>query len=236
MQPVAAAIALGYGLAALAILGYRTLRQPSLLAAFAAGAAAFPLTLVLANPIQLLAASLLGWNPDEANTTFGAGLVAVVITAAVNEVFKLAAALLVWSWGRERGAALAFGAAAGAGFAAVGAYQVVLLALAARTLPISSATGFTTSLVQQLAFVGVNAASTALAAFGMARRRTATFLVGAIAYEALFSALGLLYALRIYSSPVWTVLEVAAAGMLAATAFVLGRPRPESQDGFVPAS
>lgn len=90
MGPTAIAIAVGYGLAALGLLGRRRLGQPWLLAAGAAGALAFPVALLLANPIQALFASLFGWDMDAYSTSLRIGLVGVVATASVNEVFKLA--------------------------------------------------------------------------------------------------------------------------------------------------
>jgi len=227
MGPTAIAIAVGYGLAALGLLGRRRLGQPWLLAAGAAGALAFPVALLLANPIQALFASLFGWDMDAYSTSLRIGLVGVVATASVNEVFKLASSLLIWSLIGEQGDALAFGAASGAGFGIVGAYQVILLALMARALPISSAGGFVASLVQQFAFVCMSAATTALAAYGTLRRRFGTYLLGAILCESAFSALGLLFALRVYASPVWTLLSVAVALLLLLYAFLLSlRPQP----------
>ncbi len=221
MSPVAIAIALGYGLAVLAILGRRYLRDPWLLAACAAGALAFPVATILANPIQLLFASVFGWDMDAYSTNLGIGLLGIVATASVNEVFKLAPALLVWSFSGERGDALAFGAASGAGFAIVGAHQVIQLALMARSLPVSSPSGFITSLVQQFAFVAMHAASTAMAAYGTTRRRIAPYLVAAILYESLFSVLGLLFSLRVYASVVWTVLAVGVGFLLLGYTFLL---------------
>jgi len=141
MSPVAIAIALGYGLAVLAVLGRRRLREPWLLAALAAGALAFPVALLLANPIPLFLASIFGWDTDAFSTNLGIGLVGIAAAAIVNEVFTLAPALLIWALNGERGDALAFGAASGAGFGIVGAYQVIQLALMARALPISVPSG-----------------------------------------------------------------------------------------------
>jgi hypothetical protein len=221
-MPAAAAIAAGYGLAAFTAVGGVRVWRPRLLAAVAAGALAFPVTVFLATSIQALLSWAFGWGPDAFAMTLGAGIAGAVVTATVNEVFKLAAALLSWTPSGGRGA-IAFGAAAGAGFAAVGAYQVLQLALMARALPISSASSFVTSLIQQLAFVAVNTASTAVAAFGIIRRRAAAYLGAAIVVQALFAAFGLLYTLRAYSSVVWTLLDVAVAAGLLAGALVLDR-------------
>jgi hypothetical protein len=227
MGPVAVAIALGYGVAALGLLGRRRLREPWLLAAGAAGALAFQVALLLTSPIQLLFASLFGWDMDAYSTSLGIGLAGIAITASVNEVFKLAAALLLWSLSERRGGVLAFGAASGAGFGIVGAYQVILLALATRALPISSPAGFAASLVQQFAFVATSAATGAVAAHGMARRRLGTYLAAAILCESAFSALGLLVGLRVYTSLLWAVLSLGVALLLLASAFVLSlRPAP----------
>ncbi len=222
MSPVAIAIALGYGIAVLAVLGRRRLREPWLLVAFAAGALAFPVALLLANPIQLFLASIFGWDTDAFSTNLGIGLVGIAAAAIVNEVFTLAPALLVWSLTGERGDALAFGAASGAGFGIVGAYQVIQLALMARALPISVPSGFVTPLVQQFAFVAMHAAATALAAYGVAHRRIGLYLTAAVLCEVLFTTLGLLFTLRVYPSLVWTLLAVAAALALLAYAAVLG--------------
>jgi hypothetical protein len=228
---MAVAIALGYGLAALGILGRRRLREPWLLIAGAAGALAFPVALLLANPIQALFASLFGWDMDAYSTSLEIGLVGVVATASVNEVFKLAPALLAWSFSGEQGDALTFGAAAGAGFGIVGAAQVIALALAARSLPITSPAGFATSLVQQFAFVTMSAATTALAAYGTARRRFGTSLLAAILCDGLFNVLALLFTLRVYASLIWTVLGLAVALLLLAGVFVLSLgPAPPAGD------
>ena len=222
----AAAIALGYGLATLAVAGRGRFWRPWLLVAFAAGGIAFPLTVFLTASIQFLLSTAFGWGPDAIAMTFGAGIVGVLVTAAVNEVFTLAAALLVWTWSREH-SAVRVGAAAGAGFAAVGAYQVIHLALMARALPISSASTFLVSLIQQLAFVAVNSASTALAAFGMMRRRAGVYLCTAIFVQTVFLAFGLLYELRAYSNLVWTALDVIVVAALVAGVLVLDRRDPE---------
>ncbi|HKX19285.1 MAG TPA: hypothetical protein VJT33_14845 [bacterium] len=224
-MPAAAALALAYGLTAVAVVGGSRSWRPWLLAAFAAGAIAFPLTVFLVSSIQLLLAAVFGWGPDAIVMTLGAGLAGAVVTAVVNEVFKLAAALGISRWARG-GAPVAFGAAAGAGFAAVGAYQVIQLALMARALPISSASSFVVSLIQQLAFVGANSASTALAALGMARGRGGVYLAAVVVFQSAFLTFGLLYALRLYSSTVWTVLDVAAAVALIAAALIFDRRRP----------
>lgn len=221
----AAAIALGYGLATLAVAGGGRFWRPWLLVAFAAGGVAFPLTVFLAASIQALLSAAFGWGPDAIAMTLGAGIAGALVTAAVNEVFTLAAALLVWTWSHQ-GSAVRVGAAAGAGFAAVGAYQVIHLALMARALPISSASTFSVSLIQQLAFVAVNSASTALAALGMMRRRAGVYLVAAIAVQTVFLVLGLLYELRAYSNTVWTVLDVVVAAAPAAGVLILDRRGP----------
>jgi hypothetical protein len=224
-MPAAAAIALGYGLAALAVMGGSGVRRPWLLVAFAAGGVAFPLTVFLAASIQALLASIFGWGPDAIAMTLGAGVAGAVITASVNEVFTLAAALLVWRWSRAR-SPVAFGAAAGAGFAVVGAYQIIHFALMARALPISSASSFVISLVQQLAYVAANSASTALAALGMMRRGAGLYLGAAILFQTLFSMFALLYELRVYSNTVWTLLDVAAAAALVVGVMILDRRPP----------
>lgn len=221
MRVEALAIALGCGFLTLGILGRGQLRQPWLLAALVGGAAVFPITLTLVNPIQALLASMFGWDANAYSATLGVGLAGVVITALLNEVFKLAPALLAWSASRERNNALAFGAAAGAGFAVVGAHQVLQLALIARTLPISSAAGFASALVQQFAFIVVNAATTALAAYGARRHRIIAYLLVAIAAESVFSALGLLFSLRTYSGTIWTLAAAAVGLALLAYTFTL---------------
>ncbi len=235
MSPVAIAIALGYGLAVLAVLGRRRLREPWVLAALPAGGLVFPVALILANPIQLLFASVFGWDTDAYSTNLGIGLAGIVATAVVNEVFKLAPALLAWSLSGERDDALAFGAASGAGFGIVGAYQVIQLALMARALPVGSPSGFLTPLVQQFAFVAMHAAATALAAYGMTRRRIGPYLAAAVLYEALFATLGLLFSLRAYASLVWTVLAVATGLALLAYTFLLSL-RPAAAEGSAAAS
>mgnify|MGYP001320537823 CR=1 FL=1 len=224
-MPAAAAIALGYGLAALVVMGGSGVRQPWLVVAFAAGGVAFPLTVFLAASIQALLASIFGWGPDAIAMTLGAGAAGAVIAAIVNEVFKLAAAVLVWRWSRAR-TPVAFGAAAGAGFAVVGAYQIIHFALMARALPISSASSFVISLVQQLAFVTANSASTALAALGMMRRRAGVYLGAAILFQTIFSLFALLYELRVYSDTAWTLLDVAASAALVAGVLILDRRPP----------
>jgi hypothetical protein len=231
MQVAAIGIALGYGLLTFVLLGRRRLRQSWLLAAAAGGALAFPVALALVNPIQVLLASLFRWDMDAYSTTLGIGLLGIVVAAIVNEILTLAPALLAWSLGGERGDALVFGAAAGAGFGVVGAHQVIVYALIARTLPIGSAVGFASALVQQFAFVTVHTAATALAAYGASRHRIGAFLAAAIGAESVLSALALLFSVRVYSGPVWT-LAIAAAGiggLLLACTFVLSRgggPRP----------
>jgi hypothetical protein len=227
MAPAAIAIALGYALAILAVLRRRRLRRPWLAAALAAGALAFPVTLFLITQIQLLLASLFGWDMDAYSTSLKAGLVGAVVMASVNEVFKLAAALLVASRDRGGDDALAFGAASGAGFAVVGATEVIRLALITRALPIGSPSGLAASLIQQFAFVAVHTALTALAAFGVTRRRAGTYLVAAILGESLFNALGLLFTLRVYAILIWTVLGAAWGVLLLAYVFLLSlHPAP----------
>ncbi len=226
MGPVALAIATGYGLVTLSILSRGRLREPWLVGAAVSGAIAFPVVLLLGTPIQQLFAAVFRWDMDAYTTSLGIGLVGIAATATVSEVFKLAAALLVWSFSGERGDALAFGAGAGAGFGIVGAYQVILLALMARTLPISSPGGFAASLVQQFAFVAVSTATTALAAHGLARRRLGTYLAAAILGESVFAALGLLFTLRVYTNPVWTFLSVGIGLGLLACVFLLSLHPP----------
>lgn len=221
MRSVAIAIALGYSLLTLAILGHRRFRQPWLLAAFAGGALAFPVALGLVNSVQMLFASLFRWDTDAYSTTLGVGLLGAVIAAGVNEVCKLAPALLVWTVSREPADALAFGAAAGAGFAAVGAHQVLQFALLARALPVSSSGGFAFALVQQFAFVAVNTATTALAAYGVSQRRIGTYLTAAIASETAYSTLGLLFFLRVYAGLVWALAGAGVGLLLLTYAFIL---------------
>ena len=199
--------------------------RPWLLAAFAAGGLAFSLSVFLAASIQGLLTSLFGWGPDAIAMTLGAGVAGAVVTAVVNEVFKLAAALLVWTWSRDR-TPVTLGAAAGAGFAVVGAYQVIHLALMARALPISSASSFVISLIQQTAFVIVNGGSTALAALGMMRRPAGMYLGAAILFESVFLIFGLLYELRVYSNTAWTILDVLTAAALVAGVLILDRRPP----------
>ncbi len=201
MQFAATGIALGYGLLTFVLLGGRRLRQPWLLASAAGGALAFPVALALVNPIQVLLASLFRWDMDAYSTSLGIGLLGIVIAAIVNEILKLVPALLAWSLGEERGDALVFGAAAGAGFGVVGAHQVIVYALIAHALPIGSAVGFASALVQQFAFVAAHTAATALAAYGASRHRIAAFLAAAIGAESTLGALALLFSLRIYSGP-----------------------------------
>ena len=221
MAPAAVAIASGYGLTILALLGRRRLRRPWLWATLAAGALAFPVALVVITPIQQLLASVAGWDMDAYSTTLRAGLAGAVITASVNEVFTLAAALLALSRNRRASDALAFGAASGAGFAVVGASEVIRLALITRALPIGSPFGLAASLTQQFAFVGVHAALTALAAVGVAEGRAGAALVAAILCESLFNVLGLLFALRVFALLTWTLLSAGWGALLLAVAFGL---------------
>ncbi len=235
MMPAAAGFALGCGLAAVAVMGGSRSWRSWLLAAFAAGGIAFPVTVFLVSSIQLLLASLFGWGPDAIAMTLGPGIAGAVVTATVNEVFTLAAALLAWRLSRG-GTPFAFGVAAGAGFAAVGAYQVIHLALMAAALPISSASAFAVSLIQQLAFVAVNSASTALAALGTARGRGGAYLVTAVAFQSIFLVFGLLYELRLYSNIVWTALDLTAAAALVGGVLILDRRRPAGDAALRPAA
>jgi hypothetical protein len=221
MNSMAIAIAVGYGLAALSILGRRQLREPWLIAAIAGGAIAFPIALLLATPIQQLFASIFGWDMGAYTTNLGVGLVGVITSAVVNQILKLSPALLIWSFSGERGDALAFGAASGAGFAIVGAYQVIFLALMARALPIGSQGGFEVSLAHQFAFVLTSVATTALAAYGTTRKNIGPYLALAIAGDSLFNTLGLLFTLRLYTNVVWTALSIGVALALLGYAFAL---------------
>jgi hypothetical protein len=227
MAPAAIAIACGYGLTILALLGRRRLRRPWLWAAFAAGALAFPVALLLIAPIQQLLASIAGWDMDAYSTGLRAGLAGSMVTASVNEVFTLAAALLALSQNRKGSDALAFGAASGAGFAVVGASEVIRLALITHALPIGSPFGLAASLTQQFAFVAVHAALTALAAVGVAEGRAGAALAAVILCEGLFHGLGLLFALRVFALLIWTLLSAAWGVLLLAVAFRLSlRPAP----------
>jgi hypothetical protein len=231
---VAAAIAVAFGLTAVAVVGGTRPLRLWLVVALAAGAAAFPLTVSLAASIQALLASIFSWGPDAIAMTLGAGIAGAVITAVVNEVFKLAAALLVWTLARAR-TTVAFGAAAGAGFAVVGAYQIIHLALLALALPISSSSTFVLSLLQQMAFVVANSASTALAAYGAVRHRAGLYLGAVIVLQSVLFVFGLLYELRAYSNTAWTVLDIAAAGALVVGVLVLDR-RPPADAALAPAA
>jgi hypothetical protein len=221
--PVAVAIALGYGLAALAVVSGGRLWRPWLLGAFAAGALAFPLTVFLTASIQGLMVLAAGWGPDATAMTLGAGLAAVVVSAVINELFKLVAALAVWAGARQQAGVMRFGAAAGAGYGAAGAYQVIQLVLMARALPIGSMSGFVGSLVQQLAFVAMHSAATALAALGVARRSPGGYLAAVMAVETVYLAFGLFYEMRLYSNLVWSGLDVLVAAAVVAGASVAGR-------------
>jgi len=225
---VAIAIALCYGLAMTAAVGRRRLRNPWVFGAFVAGAIAFPVTVSLVNSIQLLFATLFGWDMDAYSSSLWIGLLGALIAAAVNEIIKLAAALLALS--REGGEpdAAAFGAAAGAGFGAVGAYQVLGFALMARTLTIGTGApgSFATPLLQQFGFVAASAASTVLAAYGATHARIGTYLLAAILYQTLYGVLGLLFALQFYPLVVWTLLGVALGMALLAYAVVLSLRPP----------
>jgi len=218
---VAVAIALCYGLAMIAAVGRGRLRKPWVVGAFAAGAIAFPVTVPLVNSIQLLFAAVFGWDMDAYGSSLWIGLLGALIAAAVNEIFKLAAALLALSRDGGESDAAAFGAAAGAGFGAVGAYQVLGFALVARTLQIGASANFATPLLQQFGFVAANAASTVLAAYGATHERIGTYLLAAVLYQTLYGVLGLLFVLQWYPLPVWTLLGVAAGVALLAYAVVL---------------
>jgi hypothetical protein len=224
-MPLAIAIALGYGLATLAVVSGGRLWRPWLLAACAAGALAFPVTVFLTASIQGLLAFAAGWGPDAMAMTLGAGVAAVVISAVINELFKLVAALLVWGGSGRRAALVRLGAAVGAGYGAVGAYQVIQLALMARALSISSPSGFVGSLLQQLAFVAMHTAAAALAALGVARGRLGGYLAAAMAVETVYLTLGLFYEMRLYSNLVWSALDIAVAAAVVAGASVAGRRR-----------
>lgn len=95
----------------------------------------------------------------------------------------------------------------------------------AHALPIGSAVGFASALVQQFAFVASHTAATALAAYGASPHRIAAFLAAAIGAESTRGALALLFSLRIYSGPVWTLAMTAAGigGLLLAYTFVVSR-------------
>ncbi len=217
---MAVAIALCYGLAVAAVVGRGRVRKPWFLVAFVLGAIAFPITVLLVNPIQLLVASAFGWDMEAYSLSVGIGLLGAGIAAAINEIFKLAATLLALSRDGTEVDAAAFGAAAGAGFGAVGAYQVIALALMARALQIGTGS-LATPLAQQLGFVAANAASTALAAYGATHRRLGMFLVAAILYQTLYGMLAVLFALRVVTLQAWTLLTVAVALALLASAIVL---------------
>ena len=221
MAAAAIAIAFGYGVTIVAILARRRLGRLWLWAAVAAGAIAFPLTVRLITPIQLLLASIFRWDMDAYSTSLRAGLVGAVVTASVNEVAKLAAAVLVLLRDKDDEDTLAVGAASGAGFAVVGASEVIRLALFTRALPIGSSSGFVASLTQQFAFVAVHTALTATAAFGVTRRGAGVYLIGAILCETLFNALGLLFALHVFASLTWTLLSAGFGVLLLAYALLL---------------
>lgn len=234
MAAAAIAIAFAYGLMMVAILGRRRFGRLWLWAAAAAGAVAFPLAVRLIAPIQLLLASIFGWDMDAYSTSLRAGLVGAVVTGSVNEALKLAAALLVLLRDKDDEDTLAIGAASGAGFAVVGASEVIRLALITRALSIGSPSGFVASLTKQFAFVAVHTALTALAAFGVTRRGAGVYLVGAILCESLFNALGLLFALHVFASLTWTLMSAGFGVLLLAYAALLSRsPAPA---GHAPAA
>jgi FMN phosphatase YigB (HAD superfamily) len=115
--------------------------------------------------------------------------------------------------------------ALGAGFGAVGAYQVIGLALVARTLHMGAPENLVTPFVQQFGFVAANAASTALAAYGATHGQLGVCLGAAVLYQTVYGVLGLLFALQVYTLPVWTALAVAVALAMLAYAVVLSLPR-----------
>ena len=221
----AAAIAVGYGLAVAAVVARGRFRRPWLVVAMAAGAVLFPLSVILVNPIQMLIASLFGWDMDAYSSSLGIGLVGAATAAAINEILKLAAALLALSRGGAESDATAYGAAVGAGFGAVGAYQVVSLALIAQGLHIGGPENLATPLAQQFGFVAANAASTALAAYGATHGRLVPYLLGAIAYQTLYGVLTVLFTLQMFATAVWTALGVAAGlALLVYAVLVSARP------------
>ncbi|HYM68548.1 MAG TPA: hypothetical protein VEZ44_03055, partial [bacterium] len=208
-QAVAIAVALCYGLAVAAVVGRGHLRKPWFFVAFVVGAIVFWVAALLVDPIQALVAYLFGWDIGAYSTSIGVGLVGALIAATINEIFKLAVTLPTLSRGGEEADAAAFGAAVGAGFGAVGAFQVMGLALVARTLHMGAPDNLVTPLVQQFGFVAANGASTALAAYGATHGRLGAYLGAAVLYQTVYSVLGLLFALEVYTLPVWTMLVVA---------------------------
>ena len=224
-QAVAIAVALCYGLAVAAVVGRGQLRKPWFFVAFIVGAIVFWIAALLVDPIQALVAYLFGWDIGAYSTSIGVGLVGALIAATINEIFKLAVTLPTLSRGGAEADAAAFGASVGAGFGAVGAYQVLGLALVARTLHMGAPDNLVTPLVQQFGFVAANAASTALAAYGATHGQLGVCLGGAVLFQTLYSLLGLLFALEVYTLPVWTMLAVAVALAMLAYAVVLSLPR-----------
>jgi hypothetical protein len=227
----AAAIAVGYGLAVAAVVARGRFRRPWLLAAFAAGALLFPLSVFLVNSIQTLIADLLGWDVDSFGSSLGIGIVGALIAAAINEILKLAVALLAASRDHADQDGTVYGAAVGAGFGAVGAYQIIAFALIARGLQIGTPENLATPLVQQLGFVAVNAGSTALAAYGATRGGLVVYLLAAIAYQTLYGLLSVLFSLELFAITVWTVLSVVVGlALLACAVGLSARPAPAVQD------
>jgi hypothetical protein len=221
----AAAIAVGYGLAVAAVIARQRAGRSWWFVALAAGGLLFPLSVLLVNPIQTLIAALFGWDVDAYASSLGIGLVGAATAAAINEILKLAVALGVTSRARVDADATVYGGAVGAGFGAVGAYQVLSLALIARGLPIGQPENFVTPLFQQFGFVTANAASTALAAYGATHRRLGLYLLAAIAYQTLYGLLSVLFEIGLFSTVVWTAIDVAVGvGLLAYAAALSARP------------
>jgi len=221
----AAAIAAGYGLAVAAVVARRRVGRPWWLAAVVAGAIVFPLCVLLVNPIQTLIATLFGWDVDAYSSSLGIGLIGAAVAATINEIVKLAAALVVASQDRVDPDAAVYGAAVGAGYGAVGAYQVLSLALIARGLPIGQPDVLTVPLVQQFAFVAANAASTALAAYGATHGRLVPYLLAAIAYQTLYGLLSVLFTMGLFATVVWTAIGAAVGlALLAYAAALSSRP------------
>gem|GEM_PF-1056493 len=207
VSPVAVGVGLLYGLVIAAAVGRGCMRRAWFLAALLAGAVAFWVAALLVDPIQALVAYVFGWEIDAYSVNVGIGLVGALIAAAINEIFKLAAALMTLARGGTEADAAAFGAAAGAGFGAFGAYQVIALALIARTLPIGTGS-LATPLVQQFGFVAANAASTALVTYGATHRRLGMYLLVAVLYETLYGILAVLFGQQLLTLQTWTLLGV----------------------------
>jgi len=217
----AGAVAVGYGLVAAVVVARGRFRRPWVLAAFAAGALLFPFSVILVSSIQTLIATVFGWDVDAFSSSLGIGLVGAATAAAINEILKVAVALVATSRDHAESDAAVYGAAVGAGFGAVGAYQVVALALIARGLQIGAPENLVTPLAQQFGFVAANAASTALAAYGATHGRLALYLFGAIAWQTLYGLLSVLFSLQLFATAVWTVLSVVVGLVLLAYAVVL---------------